>query len=715
MGPKTRTFNRMVVTLVVAAVLFGQICFAKYKYSGGSGTADDPYQIANADDVLTLSANTIDYSSDDFNKCFVLTADIDLNSVSNFSAAVVGVFEGVFDGAGHKISNLTVKNEVYQQHYLGFFGTNYGIGQIKNLNMENVSITGGDGTTNSGGIVGCNYGSISNCSSSGTITTGSAGSAAVGGLVGHNFSDGTISNCHSTCDINNGNSASSIGGLVGSNSGDINDCFSTGDINVGDDAVYIGGLAGYNTDTIRNCYSTGAVIGRTDPAGLGGLVGDNDAGSSISGCYATGDVIGGDDSTDNGGLAGYNFGTISNSYSTGAVTGGDNSDGLGNTCVLGGLVGLNISSISNCYSSGTVTGGSGAFALGGLVGFNNPGTTTINSSYFLDANCNNGLGALLTNTQMKHKANFVGWDFNSVWQIAEGVSYPKLAWQPGTTVISGIIDVTKCTVAAGLGSKGDSISFSGDMNATADDFNDANSSSDANFVEVTISDENSNNMDPCVITFPANDKTWKKGKFSYSGTVNGVKKSFSYVVKTGKFTFAASNINLSGLECPVIININVGNFAGATDVNEAIVNGKKPIPINLLIGVKNSLRVDKSKFTRNKTTSRITQLAISGGFSVGNLGDANMADNNSVVELAGQTFTIPKGNFKAGKNKFTCSKVNLYDGATLIGIATATFDFNKCTFTLTIKSTDFPAAAGPTEFDIDFASFSGSDVVTLPP
>ena len=49
------------------------------------------------------------------------------------------------------------------------------------------------------------------------------------------------------------------------------------------------------------------------------------------------------------------------------------------------------------------------------------------------------------------------------------------------------------------------------------------------------------------------------------------------------------------------------------------------------------------------------------------------------------------------------------------GIASATFDFNKCTFTLTIKNTSFTATAGPTELDIDFAGFSGSDWVTLPP
>ncbi len=313
--------------------------------------------------------------------------------------------------------------------------------------------------------------------------------------------------------------------------------------------------------------------------------------------------------------------------------------------------------------------------------------------------------------------------------------YATIALNPGTNIITvvakdtfnnssqqqitvtytqtGNVQVKKCTVTTG--SKGDSISFSGTMSATAGDFNDANNSSDANFVEVTISDENSEYMDPCVITFPVNGKTWKKGKFSYSGTENGVKKSFSYVVKTGKFSFAASNIDLSGLECPMTIDINVGGFAGTTDVNETIVNGKKPIPINLLMGVKDSLRVDKSKLTRNKNTKNITQLAVSGGFSVADLNDANLVTNPLDVNIGSQTFTIPAHNFKNAKGKFTCSKVKLYDSSdNLTGIAAATFDFNKCTFTLTIKKTNFAATTGTTDFGIAFGGFSGSDEVTLP-
>jgi hypothetical protein len=635
--------KRLICTIIVVT---GFSISAQAKYSGGSGTGGDPYQIANVTDLLAMGADANDYGSN-----FVLTADINLGTSGPFTTAVIApdtdntngtfdgnAFTGIFDGNDHKISNLTIDTGGAGNDYLGLFGKIGSGGQIKNLGLINVSITDGNNSSNIGGLVGGNEG-------------------------------GTVSNCHATGTVAGGSNSICLGGLVGYSSN--------------------GGL-------IIQCYATGTITGGNNSEILGGLVGDNSSGT-VSNCYSTGAVTGGNSSYFLGGLVGYNYNsTISNSYSTGAVTGGNNS------VILGGLVGSNHATVSNCYSTGTVAGGSSSIQLGGLVGWN---TFPVSSSYFLaGSGPDDGNGTPLTDTEMKQQASFVGWDFVNIWTINEDVNYPKLAWQTGTTVISGIIDVTKCTVAAG--SKGDSISFSGTMNATADDFNDANSSSDANFVEVTISDENSNDMDPCVITFPVNGKTWKKGKFSYSGTVNGVKKSFSYVVKTGKFTFAASNINLSGLECTMTININVGDFAGTAEVNETIVNGKTPIPINLLMGVKNSLRVDKSKFT--KKSGNVTHIAVSGEFSDKDANDANLLTSLD-INVGSTTFTIPAGNFKNTKGKFTCSNVSITGG-----VASATFDFNKCTFTLTIKNTSFPADSGTADFKLEFGDFSESDDVVLP-
>ena len=51
------------------------------------------------------------------------------------------------------------------------------------------------------------------------------------------------------------------------------------------------------------------------------------------------------------------------------------------------------------------------------------------SCYFLiTSGPNDGNGVPLTDAQMKQQASFVGWDFNSVWQISENLAYPELIW-----------------------------------------------------------------------------------------------------------------------------------------------------------------------------------------------------------------------------------------------------------------------------------------------
>ena len=83
-----------------------------------------------------------------------------------------------------------------------------------------------------------------------------------------------------------------------------------------------------------------------------------------------------------------------------------------------------------------------------------------------------------------------------------------------------------------------------------------------------------------------------------------------------------------------------------------------------------------------------------------NANDANLVTNPLDVNVGSQTFTIPATNFKNTKGKFTCSNVSITGG-----VASATFDFNKCTFTLTIKNTNFPADSGTADFNIGIRRF----------
>ena len=269
--------------------------------------------------------------------------------------------------------------------------------------------------------------------------------------------------------------------------------------------------------------------------------------------------------------------------------------------------------------------------------------------------------------------------------------------------------INSCTVKAGkrpiVAAAADSITVKGELGATASDFQ---MNSD---ISVTI---NSNDMtDPCILTFPVDGNTFKNGKFSYSKTINGLKKSLKYDTKTHVFNFSASKINLTGLDCPLTMIIQIGGYSATMSTGESIVNGKKPIPISLLMGVTDSLRVDKITVKQNTTKTGSDQMTVKGGFSAWDANvnaDANMANEDVNVILGTQTWMIPHGSFKAKKTKFTCSKIP----ATASGTAAASFDFNKGAFTLTIKNTDIDDVHGVTGLGINFGDVNATTVVSLP-
>ncbi|MGD0573038.1 MAG: C10 family peptidase [Sedimentisphaerales bacterium] len=349
--------------------------------------------------------------------------------------------------------------------------------------------------------------------------------------------------------------------------------------------------------------------------------------------------------------------------------------------------------------------------------------------YFYLRSPNGGEGAPIGYESMPADFNYTSgeWQYSfDTTQVSNG-NYVILARSvdvDGETGWSGVVPVSivnaaavagkcvvgKCTVTAGSNNN-DAISFSGTLDATMDEISAASG--------IVVDINSADMVDDFVQTFPRNSTTFKNYKFNCTITDAGkppLKTSFAFNTNTSAFSFTAKNVDLSGLSCPLTVRIGIGAYGAETDVDEAIVNGAKPIPINLLMGVQNSLRVDKQKFTRDKNTSYITQVAVSGGFSDKNANDVNLLSYQLNITVGSQTFKIPAGNFKDTNGKFTCSNVKLYDvSSNLLGIAAATFDFNKGVFTLTIKKTDFPADAGVTDFGIVFGGFSGSDVVTLPP
>jgi hypothetical protein len=412
--------------LILATIIPCLACpsLAGAKYSGGTGDPNDPYQIANVADLMTLANDANDY-----NKCFIMTADIDLdpNILGNqvFTQAVIAPdindnydyqgtkFKGVFDGNGHNILNFNIQSSGEQKRYIGFFGVLDDSGIIRNLGVVNAVITAPEANCVSTLCCG-NDGLIANCHTISSIVGGTA----VGGICGYSGYGSSIKDC---CSIGDINGFTYVGGLVGDNwDGTITNCYAKGTI-TGYGAL--GVLCGNNNSgTIVDCCAEGAVIGTIDTGGLCGYI----VGGSVTKCSAACLVIG---KSYFGGLAGTNSaGRIGNCYSTGSVT------GSGGSRYVGGLVGYNGSGdINNSYSTGIVTGDSN---VGGFAGYNQT-ASRISSCYFLDvAGPNNGYGKPLTDAQMKQKDSFYRWDFKRIWDINEGVDYPKLSFS-WTTKYSG--------------------------------------------------------------------------------------------------------------------------------------------------------------------------------------------------------------------------------------------------------------------------------------
>ena len=223
----------------------------------GSGTKDDPYLIAKADQLRWFAAQVNDNSKSTI--CAQLTADIDLASKewTPIGKSTSYAYKGTFDGNSREIKNLYVTGTT-SNHY-GLFGVLGAGGTIRNLTV------------------------------SGCVTiTGSGSSYGIGGIVGQLSGAGTIENCTNKAAVSGNFNTAGIVGRVGSSGGTIRACANLGDISGSNSVGGIVGYAYYGV-TASHCYNRGAVTAEVSKAG--GIVGYmNDTGAKFSNCYTTGVV-----------------------------------------------------------------------------------------------------------------------------------------------------------------------------------------------------------------------------------------------------------------------------------------------------------------------------------------------------------------------------------------------------------------------------------------
>ena len=398
---------------------------AQARYGGGAGTAAQPYLISTASQL-----NAIGSAPSDWDKCFKLTANIDMRDVGPTQFKKVGTpqdgpFTGVFDGNYKTISNFRLSSEAGS--YLGLFGiVDAAEARIVNVTLLDPNVAD-DGARYVAALVGLlSSGTVANCHVRGGSITGMG---LVGGLVGENM-DGTMTGCTVVATVHG---VSRVGGLLGQSLfGDVTQCQAVGEVLGETSSWTIGGLIGESqSGTVTACRAGSNVQGGDR---VGGLIGDN-IGGLADRCYAEGTVRG---TSNVGGLIGQNTaGTATDCYAVAAVTA---------VKYAGGLVGYNgpncnctvvhPSLIARCYAAGPVKSAN----AGGLVAVNLRSNVEASFWDLKATGCTTSDGGVgKTAAQMSGLITYTsaGWDFvgektngtKDFWCLPSRTSYPRLAWE----------------------------------------------------------------------------------------------------------------------------------------------------------------------------------------------------------------------------------------------------------------------------------------------
>lgn len=280
--------NKTLASWLSVVVVF--LCLPLFAWNG-SGTYEDPYEIATASDVADLVV-AVNGGADQSGIYFLQTADIDLSTFGNFTP--IGLpsapFQGSYDGDGYRISNMTRNATITAssgETYHGLFGYIYG------ASLANIVVDG----------------SVKIVS---TSSTSSGIRAYCGGVVGRANGQCFLEALESYVDITYintvlglaNNTMGTVGGVVGRSDSD-NNLTWIGLVNHGniyfEEAVnsQIGGVIGFlsksyggNPTTLVGCENHGKLSSFSHATlQCGGICHNNNAKASVlNKCYNYGDI-----------------------------------------------------------------------------------------------------------------------------------------------------------------------------------------------------------------------------------------------------------------------------------------------------------------------------------------------------------------------------------------------------------------------------------------
>ena len=326
-------------------------------FSGGSGTADDPYLIANAVDLQNIIYRK--------SACYLQVADISLEGMNFLPIGTTEApFTGVYDGNKCLITDLILESA--EQTHLGLFGASSGV--VRNVLMADCTViaTSSTGRIYCGALVAYNTGSISGCTVMANLSANTAWEEQdvyVGGLCGYSATapencafggtvHGKVSYLDSTVYAGGiagvGNGAKKCrnygrisavgaldcdvyaGGILSYANGPVSDCYNVGSVSASESRyAFAGGITGLNADNITACRNDGDIYSATAYAGS-----SDDDPTPPEGALAV--LLGGPEALA-GGITGSNFATLTYGENSGLI----HAESTSSSAYAGGIVGYN--------------------------------------------------------------------------------------------------------------------------------------------------------------------------------------------------------------------------------------------------------------------------------------------------------------------------------------------------------------------------------------
>lgn len=333
---------------------------------------------------------------------YILMNDIDLSVYENWEpiGSSETPFKGEIDGNKFLIKSLKIIQNEKQNIYAGFFA------YCQNSLIKNISIIDFDMQTNSekitAGIIAATIedSKISNCIVSGTMNINSSDRMVVGGIVGTASGHSVINRCKNLSNISTCMEYTKaisiynycVGGIIGSSNASVSECSNHGNIETTADgkenlylaAIQAGGITGIAFGEVLNCYNVGDVSasGQSKKTMLGGIAGYRMPAKNLISVYSIGNIY----CDENNAYIGSIVGCMDEFFSI--------DETLGDTTV------------ANCYFIESTS----------AFGFEN-------SEYK-----ENIIG--LAENQFNDQNNFVGFDFEEVWEIKENFERPTFVNEP---------------------------------------------------------------------------------------------------------------------------------------------------------------------------------------------------------------------------------------------------------------------------------------------